>query len=92
LSRPRPRPTQGVLHGFYVFAALDVLFARLAVANGLDGTEVAHVRLPRRDIAAELDVVASALATSYELTDDGRILVEEFRSGGGRETLNTHSP
>ena len=87
----RLRPTRGVLHGFYVFAALDTFFSRLLARGGLDPTEAAHVRARRCSIAAELLVAASALATSCELTDEGRSLVAELRRGrlspGGRGTV-----
>ena len=75
----RLRPTQGVLHGFYVFSVLDVLFARLAAAACLSGAEATHVRLRRREIEAELALAAGALETSEELTRDGRDLVAELR-------------
>ena len=87
----RRRPTRGVLHGFYVFAALDAFFFRLVAGGGLDPTEAAHVRARRCEISGELPVVASALATSCELTDEGRSLVAELRRGrlshGGRAAV-----
>ncbi|MEJ0052129.1 MAG: HEXXH motif-containing putative peptide modification protein [Methylovirgula sp.] len=74
----RLRPTRGVLHGFYVFSVLDAFFSRLAAASAVNPIEAAHVRARRHEIGAELDVAANALATSYELTEDGRILVSEL--------------
>lgn len=73
-----PRPTRGVLHGFYVFSVLDVVFARLAGWPGLSAPEAAHALRRRGEIAGELTVAADALATSSELTQDGRGLVAEL--------------
>ena len=84
----RPRPTRGVLHGFYVFAALDAFFSRLVASGGLDPMEAAHVIARRREIVRELAVAAGGLARSCELTDEGRSLVAELCRGrlpeGGR--------
>ena len=89
----RPRPTRGLLHGFYVFAALDEYFSRLLAGGGLDSTEATHVRARRLEIAAELPLAANALATSCELTDEGRSLVGKLRQGrvphGGRVTAGS---
>ena len=71
------RPTQGLLHGFFVFSALDSFLARLSEAGGLNSTETAHVEARRREIAGDLEVAANALAGSSELTANGRNLISE---------------
>ena len=75
------RPTQGLLHGFFVFSALDTFLARFSVAGRLDSMETAHVEARRREIAGDLEIAASALAGSCELTEDGRNLISEVGRG-----------
>ena len=58
----RPRPKRGILHGFYVFTVVGPFFARLLAEDGLSGLEASHAMSRRRDIAAQTEVAARALA------------------------------
>jgi len=90
------RPTQGLLHGFFVFSALDTFLARLYETRRLNSTETAHVEARRREIAGDLEVAADALAGSCELTENGRNLISEVGRGrsprDGHPTIRRQSP
>lgn len=71
----RLRPTQGLLHGLYVFAVLDAFFAALLGQGCLAVPEIVHSERRRTEIAVEVSFAAKTLATSRELTTLGRDLV-----------------
>ncbi|WP_165191637.1 aKG-HExxH-type peptide beta-hydroxylase [Caulobacter soli] len=73
----RPRPTQGLLHGLYVFRVVqDFLRAALA-ADALSPADHAHAQRRIKQIDADCAQL-SALKTSIDLTPTGRGLVERL--------------
>ena len=78
----RPRPLRGVLHGLYVFSAIDLFLRILEHGGSLGPHEAAFVARRRRQIAGEIGQVdLPALAAG--LTGDGRTLVERLLRGFG---------
>lgn len=72
----RPRPAQGVLHGLYVFRAVEE-FLRARRAGGLDGADDRYVERRLRTIAEEI-AEAAAVVGSADLTDAGRALASRL--------------
>ncbi len=73
------RPTQGVLHGLYVFEVLDAFFAELSRHPGGDTRVAAHLQARREEIQAETADATSALLRSKELTFRGRSFIHALR-------------
>lgn len=71
----RPRPTQGILHGLYVFRVVQDWFRQLVAEGALDEADLRHA-LRRIDQIDHDCSGLSDLAESEELTQDGRTLVE----------------
>ncbi len=70
------RPIAGVLHGVYVFRAIDD-FLEILQQGTLSESERAYVAERRRDIAGELKEAAE-IAQSVKLTEYGRILARRL--------------
>lgn len=70
----RPRPTQGLLHGLYVFRVIQD-WLRACMAEGLHQSDEAHARRRITEIDEECAELA-LLWSSTDLTDDGRTLAK----------------
>lgn len=77
----RPRPTQGVLHGLYVFRAVQEFLAALPIGN--DPTRDEYVRRRLRTIDEDVHEAAGVVA-SGDLTPMGRVLAARLASRLGR--------
>ncbi|WP_174296884.1 aKG-HExxH-type peptide beta-hydroxylase [Sphingomonas bacterium] len=73
----RPRPAQGVLHGLYVFRAVEELLC--AVPASADPSRTEYLRRRLEAIDAET-AEAAAVAASGELTPTGRALARRLAS------------
>ena len=80
--RRRPRPLRGVLHGLYVFSAIDAFLRVLEHGGSLGSDEAAFAVRRRRQIAGEIGQVDHA-ALAAGLTGDGKALVERLLPGFG---------
>lgn len=69
----RQRPTQGVLHGLYVFRVVQDWMRVLVADPRLASEDLAHARIRISQIEDECGELAN-LAASDDLTPDGRIL------------------
>ena len=80
----RPRPLRGVLHGLYVFSAIDA-FLRVLESGGLLGPDqAAFAARRRRQIAGEIAQVDHG-AIAAGSTGDGKMLVERLLRGFGAD-------
>ena len=80
----RPRPLRGVLHGLYVFSAIDA-FLRVLERSGLLGPDrAAFAARRRRQIAGEIGKVDRG-AVAAGSTGDGKMLVERLLRGFGAD-------
>ncbi len=68
----RPRPTQGLLHGLYVFRVIQD-WLRACVAEGLDQPDAVHARRRITEIDKECEELRQ-LWSSTDLTDAGHTL------------------
>jgi HEXXH motif-containing protein len=71
----RQRPIAGLLHGLYVFAAIDAFLAELLALDDLAAATAAFSAKRRREIAAEIDQ-AAGVAEHEDLTPFGRRFAE----------------
>lgn len=67
------RPLTGVIHGLYVFRAIDG-FMEALIETGLSADDEAFARKRRREVADEMEQVAS-IVDAPDLTEAGRALV-----------------
>jgi HEXXH motif-containing protein len=70
----RPRPTQGLLHGLYVFRVVQDFLCSAISSGDLEPVEVNYAEKRVRQISEECTELA-AMPTSADLTPDGRRLV-----------------
>ena len=75
----RPRPTQGLLHGLYVFRTVQDFFRSLIELGSLRPSDLAHAEERIRQIEFECSEL-SVMTASVDLTVDGRQLVERLVS------------
>ena len=75
--QPRPRPAQGMLHGLYVFRAVEELLRAVPASADPNRADYLHRRLEA--ISAET-AEAAAVAASGELTSTGRALARRLAS------------
>ena len=81
----QPRPLRGVLHGLYVFSAIDA-FLRVLERSGLLGPDqAAFAARRRRQIAREIGQVDLG-AVGAGSTRDGKMLVERLLRGFGADS------
>lgn len=69
----RLRPTQGVLHGLYVFKAVQDWLTVVSAGTHVDAATLVHCRKRMVEIAAECAQLQD-LTASQDLTSDGRLL------------------
>lgn len=69
----RPRPTQGILHGLYVFRVIQDWLGGLITDPARAKADIEHARIRIMQIEAECSELAN-VAASDDLTTDGRIL------------------
>lgn len=67
------RPTQGVLHGLYVFRVVQDWLRVIVAGTALEGADLAHAKLRISQIEEECAELTD-LAASDDLTSDGRVL------------------
>jgi HEXXH motif-containing protein len=67
----RQRPIAGLLHGFYVFAAIDAYLTELLALDDLAAATAAFAAKRRREISAEIDQAVD-VAEHEHLTPLGR--------------------
>ena len=76
----RPRPLRGVLHGLYVFSAIDAFLRILEHGGSLRPDEAAFAARRRRQIAGEIAQVDHGTVAAG-LTGDGRTLAARLLRG-----------
>lgn len=87
----RERPLLGLVHGLFVFRAIDQWLERLGPQHPSDGSIPAYCHRRRTAIAAEIDMVRS-IAGSSALTPSGAALVERLLTPGAQAALASRGP
>ncbi|MFT8783584.1 aKG-HExxH-type peptide beta-hydroxylase [Acetobacter syzygii] len=73
------RPTQGILHGLYVFRVVQDWLCAILIEPGVSSAEINHARGRIAQIDDESDALAD-LVVSEDLTLDGKLLVGALRA------------
>ncbi len=86
----KPRPANGILHGLYVFRAIDEWFQSLLCCGVGDENAERHIVRRREPIADEINTL-NGIEESAALTRTGRVLATRLFRDGRLATSRSHS-